>query len=401
MRREPMVLLIFLCAISSARAQAPSDTSDPLALEVHGFVSQGFLLGTGNNFLARTKRGSFEFTEVGINFTKQLTNELRAGLQIFARDLGPVGNYDAKLDWFYLDYRFTDWFGIRAGRTKLPFGLYNEVSDVDAAHGVVLLPQSVYPTQNRDFLLAQTGVELYGYVRLGGAGALDYRLYGGTVFLEVEDAPGSPYAVTNLNIPYVAGGRVLWELPLDGLRVGGSVQVLQLDTELLVDPMLWQPIQMMGDLPDDFMGEVQVDIPALLWIGSIEYWADELRLAVEYSRWRVETEISHPALFPASPDTTSERAHAMLSYRVAPWLLPGIYYALIYPDVGERKGRAAQRHDVAGTLRFDLDSHLIIKVEGHLLHGTAELRPALNDGVPLEELERTWTLFAVKATAYF
>ena len=43
-----------------------------------------------------------------------------------------LGNYDVKLDWFYLDYHFSDAFGIRAGRTKLPFGLYNEFADVDA-----------------------------------------------------------------------------------------------------------------------------------------------------------------------------------------------------------------------------------------------------------------------------
>jgi hypothetical protein len=212
--------------LAARPAKAQEGPYRPFPVEVHGFVSQGFILSSGSNYLARSRRGSFEFTEVGINFTKQLTNELRAGLQIFARDLGPVGNYDAKLDWFYLDYRFTDWFGIRAGRTKLPFGLYNEVSDVDAAHGVVLLPQSVYPTQNRDFLLAQTGVELYGYVRLGGAGALDYRLYGGTVFLEVEDAPGSPYAVTNLNIPYTEiVGRVLRLKDLQAaVRAGNLMQ---------------------------------------------------------------------------------------------------------------------------------------------------------------------------------
>ena len=63
----------------------------------------------------------------------------------FTHDLGPLGNYRTRFDWFYLDYRFWDWLGVGAGRTKVPFGLYNESSDVDAARVPVLLPQSVYP----------------------------------------------------------------------------------------------------------------------------------------------------------------------------------------------------------------------------------------------------------------
>ena len=36
-------------------------------------------------------------------------------------------------DWFDLDYRWKDWLGLRAGRVKLPYGLYNDTSDIDAA----------------------------------------------------------------------------------------------------------------------------------------------------------------------------------------------------------------------------------------------------------------------------
>src|SRR5262249_42705161 len=151
-------------------------------LQAHGFVSQGYILTTDNNYLAKSTHGSFEFAEVGLNFTATLTEKLRAGVQLFARDLGPVGNYSAKADWFYLDYRFADWLGVRAGRTKIPFGLYNDISDIDAARVPILLPQSVYPIQNRDYLLAQTGVELYGRLPTGSAGTLDYRLYGGTIY---------------------------------------------------------------------------------------------------------------------------------------------------------------------------------------------------------------------------
>src|SRR5260221_2818231 len=179
-------LLVLALALVARRAGAAEIGSEGelLSVDVHAFASQGLILTTGNNYLAdNTTHGSLQFSEIGINFTKSLTDKLRMGVQLFAQDLGPTGNYNAKMDWFYLDYRWRDWLGFRAGRVKIPFGLYNEINDIDAARVPILLPQSVYPVQNRNFLLAQTGVELYGYARLHSLGTFDYRLYGGTIFL--------------------------------------------------------------------------------------------------------------------------------------------------------------------------------------------------------------------------
>src|SRR5277367_840166 len=104
------------------------------------------MISTANNYLTRSSRGSLEFAELGVNFQSQLTDRLSVGFQLFSRDLGPIGNYEMKADWFALDYHWRDWLGLRAGRIKLPFGLYNETSDIDAARVAVLLPQGFYPT---------------------------------------------------------------------------------------------------------------------------------------------------------------------------------------------------------------------------------------------------------------
>ncbi len=89
--------------------------------QIHAFVSQGYFRSTRNNYLIdNSTHGSFEFTEVGINFTQLLTDELRTGIQLFSRQLGKDGDFRARMDWFYLDYHFADWLGLRAGRTKIP-----------------------------------------------------------------------------------------------------------------------------------------------------------------------------------------------------------------------------------------------------------------------------------------
>src|SRR4051812_27765915 len=117
MRLRSALLSIALLAIgSSASAAEFGAEGDVASVEVHAFASQGFILTTANNYIATSKKGSFEFSEVGINFTKTIVDELRVGIQLFGHDLGPTGNYTAKMDWFYLDYRWKDWLGFRAGR---------------------------------------------------------------------------------------------------------------------------------------------------------------------------------------------------------------------------------------------------------------------------------------------
>jgi hypothetical protein len=376
-------MVLFLPSLAfAAEVSLPGNLPE---LQIHGFISQGFLLTTDNDYLANTSKGSFAFTEAGLNFTLPATDRLTIGLQLFSRQLGPLGDYKANLDWYYLDYHWRDWLGVRAGRVKLPFGLYNDTSDIDSARTAVLLPQSVYPSENRDFLLAQTGVEAYGYQDMGAAGALDYRLYAGTIFLDIKQQPGNPFLITSQDVPYVTGGRLLWVSPLDGLRVGGSLQILRLDFGLFLPPTQ----------------AVTLKIPATLGVLSAEYSMGDLLLAAEYSRWYVKTQSSNPAIFPDSPTVTSERAYALASWRINSWLQTGAYYSLFFPDVDRRgRGRETRQNDLALTLRFDVNRYWLIKLEGHYLHGTAALSPTLN-GRPLNALQPDFALFAVKTTAYF
>jgi len=365
-------------------AAAEGDEPSPLLSgpEIHGFVSQGYIRTTENNYLAKSSgRGSFEMAEVGLNFTKQLTDNLRAGVQLFARDLGPIGNYDIKADWFYLDYHFADWLGLRAGRTKLPFGLYNEINDVDAARVPILLPQGVYPTRNRDFLLSQTGVEIYGRLAAGAIGTLDYRLYGGTIFIEVPAA--SAASIEEFGVPYLLGGRLMWETPLEGLRLGASLQKLRLDAKGLVAG-----------------STVEAKAPVVLWLTSIEYAFGDLQLAAEYGRWQGSTTSSDNTAVPPSK-TNRENGYVMAALRLTEWFEPGAYYSVLFPNTKDRKGPEAQQHDAALTLRFDVNAHWLFKVEGHYMVGTADLNAGLNDGVQPAKLEDHWGSFLAKTTAYF
>lgn len=402
--RATLCTLLLTSLSVPAHAQLVPEVGEQ-ALEVHGFVSQGFIKTTNNNYLAKSERGSFEFVEAGVNFTKPLSDQLRVGLQLFARDLGPTGNYRPQFDWFYFDYRVADWFGIRAGRTKLPFGLYNETSDIDAARVPVLLPQSVYPQANRDFLLAQTGAEIYGYVPLGDAGAFDYRVYGGTLFLD-ETTLSTPDAKLNeIEVPYLIGARAMWLTPLEGLQVGASFQALSLNFDMRFDATGVAALQQQGLAPMDFDGRLLLKYPIQLGVASLEYTAHDLQVAAEFSRWRVDANLT-PQIIP-NLHTTQTRWYAMASYRLAPWFTPGIYYSFFDKGAPGDSPDTYQR-DLAVSFRYDITSHWIAKLEGHYMNGTGDLNQTLNpppSGVMastwLGSLPRSWGVLLLKATASF
>lgn len=369
-----------MCTAGAGRIAAADDAlPDDNAPQIHAFVSQGALLTTANNYLADTERGSLAFSEAGINFTKQIDDRLSVGVQLFAQYLGDAGNYRANFDWLYLDYHWRDWLGLRAGRVKLPYGLYNEVQDIDAAQPAVLLPQSVYPEANRQFLLAQTGLAVYGYVPIGAAGALDYEGYFGTLYLSIQNTTSATF--DPVDVPYIGGGQVMWETPVPGLRAGMSAYSGKLDVTA----------QLTGA-----PAPIALDLTQEQWLGSVEYSNNGFLLAAEYGRsYSTTTEAG------VRSHEVGEHGYGLAAYRWLPWFQTMLYYSLLYPDVGQRSGEANQEHDAALSLRFDINTHWLVKLEAHVLRGTAALDPSINNNVPLTELTNQWALFAAKTTAYF
>lgn len=376
--------LALVFGVLPAAAQPGDDPDGRGTGQVHGFASQGFLLTTGNDYLVTDSTdGSFQLSEVGINYSRQLTDRLRFGAQLFAQNFGPAGNYTPQVDWFHLDYRWRDWLGLRAGRLKIPHGLYNEVNDIDAARVPVLLPQSVYPLQARHFLFAQTGAELYGFARSAALGALDYRLFAGTIHIDSRLlVPVNQTIPLSFNVPWTFGGRLLWETPVPGLRVGGSVLKLHLDV--------------VAHLP--MMMTATIDNDSWFWVGSLEYSIGALAFTAEYTRGYTD----QTSVIPTSNfQTEADSGYVMVSYVVASWFQPALYYSLKFDDVDVRDDLATSQHDLSLTLRFDINRYWLLKLEGHYMAGTAGLVNPLRFGPGPANPAQHWGVFLVKTTVYF
>ena len=376
--------------VDPATASASASVDSPaglLSFDVHGFGSQGFMLTTGNDYLvADSKRGSFQVSEAGLNLSKDLTSKLRFGIQFFAQNFGASGDYVPRVDWFGLDYRWRDLLGLRAGRLKIPFGLFNEVNDIDSARVPILLPQSVYPLQSRSFLFAQSGGEIYGFLRSNWAGALEYRLYGGTSFIDPKLVVpvGSPIQL-QFNVPYIYGGRLQWETPLRGLRFSGSFLKLRLDADAF---------SATGKLAD-------IENHSEAWLVSVEYEYRAFALTAEYGRGHTKQDTVFPEMGVEVLDETSEAGYVMANVAIAAWLQSAVYWALQYPNVENRDGLSNKQHDVALTLRFDINAHWVFKLEGHYMAGTTGLINPLRIGAGATDPARRWAVFLAKTTAYF
>lgn len=400
MQKGIMLAMILLLAGGSV-AQA-FDAND---LEIHGFASTGYLRSTQNNYLLLSKDGSFEFNEAGLNVTSSLTDHLRAGMQLFSRDQGDVGNNAINLDWAFLDYQWKDAFGLRVGRIKTPLGLANETRDYDMLRVSVLLPQGTYNEYYREAAAAYQGMGIYGNLSLSSAGRLRYDLFGGAMEVKTDDIMAKYIAnvdmqVTSVNVDRMGGGQLRWYTPLRGLMLGASfVQLrMHLDSESTTAPVY-----------------TELKMPEMRFFYlSANYDIGDWNVAAEYHRWKYDysLDVDMSQIQQPNPPTLNDAAnreayYAALSYRATDWLQAGAYYSVFYVDRDDHEGKnfvaqgspdyGAWQKDLALSLRFDFSDFWLLKLETHVMNGIALCDYSDNpDG-----FEKDWMLFAVKTTFNF
>jgi hypothetical protein len=391
-------------AVAEPAAPAPGVAPRPPRVQIHGFASEGAFVSTANDYLGAAARASLELFEGGVNVSTDVADRLRAGIQLFARDVGALRDEAPRIDWAYLDFRWRPWLGLRAGVIKMPFGLYNEYVDIDAARLPILLPESVYPVRNRDVLLSHTGFSLYGSRVLGGSGELEYQAWLGalTIAREALDLVGA--TLDGAQARYVAGAQVFWHPPVDGLRAGATLLRASIDFRISLVPETTAALIMAGLVAPEFDGKLVISQrPDTLVVGSAEYARGDWLFAAEYSRWFKRQRSTLPVLLPTFEED-GERLYAMATTRLRPWLETGGYYSVYHVDAGDRGGRDSRfaerfhafQRDLAATLRFDVNDHWLWKLEGHFMDGTASL-PALSNPEP----ERYWGLFLLRTTVTF
>ncbi len=365
-RRSLLGLFVFLCA-SAVFAQDLSN------IQIHGFVTQGFLYSSSNNYLSlNSSSGSLNWSDGVVSISDPVSDKLRVGVQMHMSALGDVGGPILQVDWATGEYRVSDKARFSFGKVKTVIGLFNDTQDVDAVNLWALLPQGVYPIDNKSFTLAHYGADFSGDMALGEqGGTLSYRGYAGYRTLDLESGyvkeidESMPWFEQKFGLPNalitsapggkVFGGDVRWQTPLKGLLIGSSASA------------------------EDMQGSAgSVSIIATRNVVTQQYAKYErgkFMAAFEYKRMPVSlTYIANTAAgpYPVGNPVDWRSWYVMTSYRASKKLEVGTYYSHIVDAGGGESTSVYQHYSKDWTIsgRYDFDSHFYAKVEEHFVHGT-------------------------------
>jgi hypothetical protein len=389
-RLTSMFLLASFASISVARLEAYElnlGTNLP-PVDFHGFFSQGFLASSDYNYLGDSSRGSFLFTEAGLNASFNPFPRTRIAAQGFTYDVGQAGQYDFVLDYALAEYTFNDYFGVRAGRIRRPQGIYNDIQDVDVARTIVLLPQGMYDARWRDFYATLDGGEFFGTIPLKQVGSLSYEIYGGMVnpsldggaALEIIKSLPSFVHLDSFGSAEIFGGQVWWNTPVNGLRfgtAGGYLPAVDFTTTIQT---LGGPIH-----PDNQTG-----------VTFQQYSAEYL-----WKAWTFQAETFFRNVYynaDGTPDIHSFTWYGSAAYRFNKWFEAGGYYTEYYGDRSQPDNSLFYQKDAALTLRFDPKDWWTLKIEGHYIRGTGLLQD--NPDNPSQG-NNGWWMLGVKSTFSF
>jgi len=351
--RSGLLASVFLSclALGTAAGQNWDDN-----LQVHGYASQGFLFSSKNNYLTATSsQGSLQWTDGAISVTDSVTDKLRIGIQLHMYQLGQFGGSQVELDWASGDYRVNDHIGFGAGKIKTVFGLFTDSQDVEPVFLWVLLPQSMYPIDNRDYLLSQLGAEVYGTLSLGERwGKLRYHAQAGESYLEEDEGYLQQLAVYGLTFAHnpggsVRGGDLRWETPFRGWSLGasGSVQNLYGVAEqgALKVPSFFSPV---------FYSQFERG----KWLFAGEYSIapvnPKLIFGTEAFAWPLD----------------QRSWYVMGSYRISDKVQVGSYYSHYVNKAANTSLPENFSKDWVISGRYNFNSYSYAKIEGHFLHGT-------------------------------
>ena len=398
-RRLPLTIIFVAFYSLKAMAEIPYL---PEEIQVHGFLTQGFFHSSDNNVYGQSDDGiSPGLTEIGLNANYQPWDKLRFAAQVLYRRAGDVDKGSLRLDYGLADLTLFEHdngkLGIRGGRIKIPFGLYNETRDVSFTHPTILLPQGIYFDRSRSLLMSADGGSFYAEQRTE-FGDFGFKFNVGmpmcdldeikTVALGTRDAQGSfetkPAFATQLNYE-LNGGEFVFAISYMDLEfdyISTSTEQVRIESRLHDSTTRIQPLMV-----------------------SAQYNGEKFTLTGEYQyRWN-----NFGNFAPRGGKFESESWYVEGSYRILPQLQATVRYDTFSMDVGDRNGagatalgfpnHAAFAKDWVVGLRWDITPSWMLRGDYTRVHGTSWLPQADNPDPALTTQD--WDLYGLQLSFKF
>ncbi len=397
MRTRLSIAVILAWVIPSA---APALEFVEGKLQVHGFASQAAIKTTDNRYFGNSSGTSFDFTEIGLNASYQSTPNLLFSGQVLVRRAGEMYDGTPSLDYGLVDFapvsNTEQRLGVRLGRIKNPFGLYNETRDVPFTRPGIFLPQVIYYDKVRNLLLSYDGIMFYG----------DRYLEQGNVSLNL--GVGQSVIDNNVEWAYLGGdfegnlqgdginwgiGSLWFSTPADELKLGLSAILTEMDFDAR---------------PESALSSGTIDV--FDWVASFQYNAADWTISAEYSRAPTQWNDLGP-YFPFE-DQVMEGYYLQGAYRLRPNLEIMTRYEEGFANRNNRDGRASSDLTGGSTprfdffskiwtlgLRWDINPNIMFRLEYQRHDGTYAL--SIRENPDPGNLVREWDVFAASISVRF
>ena len=368
-------------------------------INIHGFVSQGFFGSKNYNYISEESRsGSWEMRTVGINFQKELADRFRVGMQFLSRDEGVYGNNEITLDWAYGSFSLNELLTVSVGRNKIPLGIFSEVQDYDFLIPFAIMPSSIYEKGLRSVSSFIDGIQISGNFDLNRAGDISYT----TTFGDIDSKNSSDMGyyleslglgtTQNTKMDFAFGTGLTYTTPLNGLKISGSYLLMK----------NWEINKGHISAIDTYLDK-KTDIN-WFYLGA-KYSSKYFDIIGEWHRrFMIEDMILSKldsngnynqiptSIIPQEQDTVN-RGGWYIGANIKPlhWLNFGGYYQdykdryddfqYVYGKPIDKNSPSNINRDGALTLSFLYKNILSLKLEGHLVYGTALLSKTMNSDV--------------------
>jgi len=301
-------LSILACAMTAALS-APSVS----AIQFDGFLTTGVAWHDDKNknrYIGslgdRGIQNDASF-ETDTRFGLQISSDIAENMSVVSQILGTGvdGNFDAIIEWAYVDYKLTDWMSIHAGKIKQPVYLVNDYVEVGYAYPWIRPPVEVYYLNNP--LNTVNGIEFLMQFPVG-PGLLSFQPYFGSNRDDVPNTGGAGFfeaeKIRGIDVKYSGKGYTLHA------------------SSFACDVKMYGNI---NDVPTAFGFPVDIDLngKGKCEVNSAGFNLDMANI-VMYAEW--QNRLTNETL--ARPFGDQRAWYTTLGYRFGKWL-PHITYASI------------------------------------------------------------------------
>ncbi len=372
-----LVPLLRRSMVLAACVFTPFADGAPLDYQVHGFGAQGFALSEGNNAVGdSTADGNYQYYELGLNGRVDLGYGFSLSAQELVRRSGSQDDGDLRLDYGFADYRTAlgrsfD-FGLRAGRVKNPFGLFNETRDLVFARPGIILPSVYFESLGtRSLLFSSDGVQM----NAGWSYGEHYLSFDATAALN-RDLNSDERRNFFGNAP-IPGTIRLTDFYVARLMSDWSAGIVKLAASYLTADLLYVP-----GPGDPFSGSLAADIYLL----SARYSGERLAVTGEYQLAVSKGSFGQPL------ESKSDGVYLQADYRFAHNWTATARFDASFSDRNDRSGEnctdngaPSDRHgcftlDAVAGVNWQPDEHWGVWGEFHVMDGYSNISSSENAG---------------------